>query len=226
MSAETPAWSLQAGIDPRTWPDAVRAATAGLYQGLLLAAPPIVYAAEADEPIHEITRQWAKTSKASSGAVVVTSTAKRPPYGIIATQTCDLVEEGPPKRPWIQLCPVYVLRASKGDRKMIASRRGFPYLVAVTALPAVEDGIWVADLRLQVSVEKGWLVGRGTQPGFLEQLEFDGFADQLAARFARRAFASVVVTHVINPTLELLRGIATDFAGDDPIVESIELAGF
>jgi hypothetical protein len=102
---------------------------------------------------------------------------------------------------------------------MITSGRGFPYLTAVSALSQPEHSVWVADLRLFIPVEKGWLVGCETGPAFTEEWEYDRFADRVASRFARRAFATAIVDHVIGPTLDLLRGIAADFEGLDPIVE-------
>jgi hypothetical protein len=219
VSEGAEAWSLQDGIKTREWPDEVRSATAGLRQGILVADPPFLYAAAAAHPVHDITRQWAQTARAATGAVVLTNPEKRPPYGVIATQTCDVVEEGPPKRPWVLLCPVYVLRVSAHDRNVIAAGRGFNYLCAVTGLAPVDDGIWVADLRLLVPVEKGWLVGRAAQPAFADESGFDRFADQLAALFGRRAFDAGVVAHVLRPTQELLRAIASELGGSDPIAE-------
>jgi hypothetical protein len=216
---EAPAWSLQTGIDAQAWPEAARDATGGLRQGTLVPSPPLVYAASAKYPVHDITRAWARSASAASGAVNVVAAVKRPPWGLIVTQTCDLVEEGKPKRPWIQIAPVYELYANAGDRARILQRRGFDYLVPVTALEPADGALWVADLRLLVAVEKGWLVGRETRDGFGEQAGFDRLAAQLGRLFSRTAHATVVGRRILRPIYELLHDIAERYEGHDPIVE-------
>lgn len=216
---EAPAWSLQVGIDPEAWPESARQATTALRQGTLVEAPPFAYAASADHPIHATTRAWANSPRASSGVVNVAAHERRPPYGLIVTQTCDIVEEGRPKRPWIQVAPVYQLVANRGDRNRIQQGRGFDYLVPITGLTQPEDGLWVADLRLLVPVEKGWLVGRTTLPAFTEESGYQRLAQQLSRRFARPAYATVIVDRVLRPAHELFGAIIERYEGRDPIAE-------
>jgi hypothetical protein len=216
---EAPAWSLQTGIDPELWPEEARDATAGLRQGTLVASPPLIYGANADYPIHATTRAWASSSRANTGVVNVVSAEGRAPWGLIVTQTCDLVEEGRPKRPWVHICPVYELYAPAGDRTRILQGRGFDYLVPVTGLKPATGALWVADLRLLVPVEKGWLVGRETRDAFTEQAEYDRLAQQLARRFARQAFATTVVEGVLRPAYKLFADIIERYEGNDPIAE-------
>ncbi|RKQ92985.1 hypothetical protein C8N24_2842 [Solirubrobacter pauli] len=216
---ERPSWSLQAGVDPREWPEAAREATKPLRQGSLVERPPLVYAADAAHPIHATTRAWAGSSRASSGVVSVQAEKLRPAYGLVVTQTCDLVEEGTPKRPWVHIAPVYALDGDKGTVKQIKRGRGFTYLCHVTGLEAPDAGIWVADLRLLVPVEKGWLVGRPAQAGFADEDGYDRLRVQLAATVARKAFATVINHHVLGPTVDLLRELAGEYEGNDPIVD-------
>jgi hypothetical protein len=216
---EAPVWSLQAGIDSQNWPEAAREATAGLRQGTLVASPPFAYAASPEHPIHAVTRSWATSPRAGSGVVNVASVEGRPAYGLIVTQTCDLVEEGKPKRPWILISPVYALFANSGDRRRIEQGRGFDYLAPITALTPPEGALWVADLRLLVPVEKGWLVGRETLPAFKQESEYDRLAEQLSRRFARTAYATIIVDWVLRPAHQLLGDIIERYEGGDPIVE-------
>jgi hypothetical protein len=216
---EAPAWSLQAGIDPELWPEEARDATAGLRQGTLVASPPLTYAASADYPIHAITRAWASSSSANTGVVNVVSAEGRARWGLIVTQTCDLVEEGKPKRPWVHVSPVYELYASAGDRTRILQARGFDYLVPVTALEPAAGALWVADLRLLMPVEKGCLVGRETREAFTEEAEYQRLARQLAHRFARPAFATIVVERILRPAGKLFADIIERYEGNDPIAE-------
>lgn len=215
-----PAWSLQSGIESQSWPEAVRNATAGLRQGTLVASPPLTYAASAEDPIHSVTRAWASSPSAQTGVVNVISSDRRPPYGLIVTQTCDLVEEGRPKRPWIQVAPVYQLFADRGDRTRIQQGRAFDYLVPITALsPPPEGALWVADLRLLMSIEKGWLVDRETLSAFEDESGYDRLAGQVSRRFARTAYATVVVERVLKPARDLFRDIVERYEGRDPIAE-------
>lgn len=217
---EAPAWSLQAGIDPETWPEAARKVAAGLRQGSLVEAPPLVYAASAEYPIHATTRAWASSSSSASGAVNVTSPEKRAPWGVIVTQTCDLVEEGSKaKRPWVLVAPVYELFAPVGELTRILQARGFAYLVPIPILEPVKGALWVADLRLIVPVEKGWLVGRKTLDGFVDQAGFDRLSKQLADLFSRQAHATVVGSNVLKPCFGLVADINDRYEGKDPIVE-------
>ncbi len=143
----------------------------------------------------------------------------RPPYGIIASQTCDIVEDGKPKRPWILVAPVYTLFANAGDRRRISEGRAFDYLVPVTGLESPEGGLWVADLRILVPVEKGWLVGRTFGNGFADEGGFARLAEQLGKRFSRPAYAAAVVEHVLRPSYELWREIIDRYEGKDPIAD-------
>ena len=70
---EAPGWSLQAGMEPLSWPESAREITIGLRQGTLVASPPFTYAASAEHPIHAITRAWASSPSARSGVVNVTA---------------------------------------------------------------------------------------------------------------------------------------------------------
>ncbi len=144
---------------------------------------------------------------------------ERPPYGLITTQTCDLVEEGRPKRPWVLIAPVYLWSAPTGNLRRIAQGRGFDYLVAVTGLVAPEGTIWVADLRLMVAVEKGWLVGRTVLDGFASEEEYQVLAERLAKRFSRPAYAQSIVDHVLKPSYELWGQIIDAYGGNDPIID-------
>jgi hypothetical protein len=216
---EAPSWSLQRGIEQQSWPVTARDATGGLRQGTLVASPPFAYAASAQHPIHAVTRAWATSPSARTGVVNVVSSEGRPPYGLIVTQTCDLVEEGRPKRPWVQIAPVYPLVANPGDRTKIVQGRGFDYLVPISALLPPEGALWIADLRLLMAVEKGWLVGRETLGAFVDETGYDRLAQQLSRRFARTAYASVVVEHVLKPASKLFDDIIERYEGHDPIVE-------
>jgi len=212
-------WSLDAGLDPDDWPPEARTASSGLRQGTLIDEPPFVYAAAAAYPIHPTTRAWAETTAAETGVVNVANPERRPPYGLIVTQTCDLVEEGRPKRPWVHVAPVYRFDGPLDQARMVLRERGLDYLIPIDALGATEEDLWVADLRLLIAVEKGWLVGRKTRNAFGAESGFDRLRRQLENAFARPAYATAVVEHVLKPLQELLAAITREADGRDPIIE-------
>ena len=217
---EDPPFSLEAGIDASRFTAPVRDATVALRQGTLVANPPLVYAADPAHPLYIATVAWAASDKAATGVVNILSSGKRPPWGLIVTQTCDLVEEGSrPKRPWTLVAPVYRLRADHGTRKMIELERGYDYLCPVTGLDADEDSLWVADLRLLVPVEKGWLVGAINDRAFVDEADYDRLARQLGRLFSRTAYATSLVTHVLKPLYSLLEKITKKYDGEDNIAE-------
>jgi len=212
-------WSLDAGLDLDQWPVEAQTAVRGLRQGTLIDDPPFVYAAAASHPIHDTTRAWAKSPAASTGVVNVINVDRRPAHGLIVTQTCDLVEEGKPKRPWVHVAPVYRFDGPADQARMVLRERGLAYLVPVDTLGATEQDLWVADLRLLVAVEKGWLVNRRARDGFESEAGFERLRRQLENAFARNAYASQVVEHVLKPVTKLLARITAETPGEDPVVE-------
>jgi len=109
----------------------------------------------------------------------------RPPYGIITTQSCDLAEERPkPQQPWLAVAPVYALTADSHlcDRDYIFQ----------IAPPSLAGEIWVADLRLELPLEKSLLVGRTPIEAFSSEDGYIQFANFLARRRGRPALASVI----------------------------------
>jgi hypothetical protein len=219
-SKDHQAFSLQAGIDPGRFTDPVRMATASLRQGTLVAEPPLVFAADASHPIYGATVAWAQTERSASGAVNILNLDRRPEWGIIVTQTCDLVEEGAkPKRPWVHIAPVYRQECNRGERRRIERERGFDYLCPITGLDSDETRLWVADLRLLVPAEKGLLVDATTADGFTDESGHDRLGRQLSRLFSRPAYPTSLVRKVLQPLTALLADLADSYDGDDPIIE-------
>jgi hypothetical protein len=145
---------------------------------------------------------------------------RRPEWGVIVTQTCDLVEEGAkPKRPWMHVAPVYRLSRDRGDRRLIERERGFDYLCPVPGLDSDDDPLWVADLPLLIAVEKGWLVDAATADGFPDIVSRDRLAQLLARLFSRPAYPTWLSQKLIRSLAVLLEEITKAYVGDDPIAE-------
>jgi hypothetical protein len=200
---DEPAWTIDSDIRPDGWNEELREVLASMHQGRLVADPPIAYYATQDHPLTHTTARWAERKSATAPGPV--APRNRPPWGIVTTQTCDLIEEGAPKRPWFTVAPVYVFRCAPGTKSQITQGRGFAYLFAVTMLGEAPNGLWVADLRLEVPVEKGWLIGRRTQEAFATQREYFDFAERLAHLRSRFAYPRDLDTIFLRPCLELLK---------------------
>ena len=91
----------------------------------------------------------------------------RAAYGLITTQTCD-INEASPKHPWIHVAPVEQM--DEGDLAALVRQHRVTYLVPLA--PPTLEGLWVADLRLEVPVEKSWLVGRHPREAFASEGEY------------------------------------------------------
>ena len=159
---------------------------------MLVRDPPILFHAALDHPITAAAEAGA-VSGSVEGIAAPIWVEPGPPWGIVTTQTCDLQEadEGgvrTPKRPWFTVAPVYFQACSLSEASALQRGKTHAYLFAVPALGATSDGLWVADLRLEVPIEKGWLVGRDTQPGFKSEGDSIRLAGRLSLLKSRFAF--------------------------------------
>jgi hypothetical protein len=167
-------------------PEPVAPAVEPFLQGHLIAQPPLFYAADLRHPIWRTTRLIADdTPEADRGEDFVDLAPEdRPPYGIITTQSCDLSEERPdPRQPWLAVAPVYMVSSDSPLRD-----RDYVFELAP---PELDGEIWVADLRIEMPLEKGLLVGRAPIEAFPSEDGYIAFANFLARRRGRPALASV-----------------------------------
>jgi hypothetical protein len=124
-------------------------------------------------------------------------------YAIVTSQSCDLHEEGHPQQPWFQVCPVRKL----SDDFQGKTLPGFMYRIAPPNLP---PGEWAADLRIEVAVEKTFLVGKEPIKGFADESSLVDFADALGRRRDRAALATPLVD-AVGGSLRQLRRNNTGF---------------
>jgi hypothetical protein len=179
---------IDEGLD-QPWPQPVRAAVAPFLQGHLIARPPLFYAADLHYPVWRTTRVVAGESDGNLGEDFVDLAPEdRPPFGIITTQSCDLAEERPePQQPWLAVAPVYAVaeESSLLDREYI-------FTLACASIEGEGEGqAWVADLRVEMPLEKSLLVGRTPIEALIGEEEYIRFANFLARRRGRPALASV-----------------------------------
>ena len=200
------------------WPDGVLELLSQFVQGDLVANPPIGYFADPTSPIWEPSRRYAEqlsiTNDTSEGDIIYFPDEALPPYGMITTQTCDLVEADSerPRWPWVQLIPVYDLedQLNSGQKELLRKGVGQRILLHV---PALESGFYVADFRLSFPVEKGWLAKQGRIDGFGTEELRQRVADRLAHLAGRPAFAGSFVSTIQQPLVDALKDLKRANAG-------------
>lgn len=193
------------------WPLGVLDALQAFRQGDVIEGLPYFYWGDPTRPVLDLTASYTDEGEG------VIEAARRFDYGMIATQTCDLAEEdtAQPGQPWVHLCPVYNAQSPYqpesaaqdtrhgggeklipgSERNLIRQGRSQRYLW----LPALADGFWVADLRLFIPVEKGWLAGRQRIEGFAKEADRVLVGRRLAWLHDRPAFDGRFVRCVQKP---------------------------
>lgn len=179
-----------------SWPADVLEALGRFKQGDLIERPPFFYG------VTPGMRLWSPDDEdddpegqENSSQVEELHPEDSPAFGIVTTQTCDIVEQATPTRPWLQVSPVYRLdEIDPKDRQRFLSKAS---IVELTG-PDLPQGRWVADLRLEMPLEKTVLVGRETIAGFATEEEAEGFGGLLGRRRARAALADELVESVIR----------------------------
>jgi hypothetical protein len=145
--------------DRSSWPPGALEALQQWQQGDVVRDPPFFYFADPARAVWEATRAF---EDGSPGPEVIVpeddhlpGPDQLPRFGLVTTQTCDIGEEDAerPLRPWVQVAPIYKL--TDWRRSRLQGSRGPRYWLLLPSFP--EPGVWVADFRIEVPVEKGWL---------------------------------------------------------------------
>jgi hypothetical protein len=160
-------------------------------QGHLVTRPPFFYGATAGYGIWDLTRDAGDA--AQDHEVLQLDDDLAPNYGLITTQTCDIYEERKPRKPWVQVAPVY-----DGQELIPASSIGnlqkdaIGHLMLLDSL-AIGEGLWVVDFRIEFPLEKSWLVGKEPIEAFATAERYLRLADRLAGRVGRPALSEGLV---------------------------------
>jgi len=184
---------------PSEWNPEVLAVCRRFRQGNLVERPPFLYVANPQAGVWWLTTSAGDNSTKED--LFELSDPDRPPYGMIVTETCDLAEEDArtPRIPWITICPVYDLagRLSGGQLSNLQSNR-IQYLRLLNSA-SLPDGIWIVDFRIEIPIEKSWLVGRTPIGVYESELDYAKLARALAARRERPVISGDVHKALIKP---------------------------
>jgi len=120
---------------------------------------------------------------------------------MLLTQACDLMK---PRNPWATVAPVYEAtgRLTAGDLGLARVGR-ITHFVHLTA-PWTAGEFWVADLRLELPVEKSVLADREPRDAFSSEVEYATLAERLGAQRARPATPQACLKWVVEPLYALL----------------------
>lgn len=195
---------IDAGLpdDRDGWPGSTLEDLRQFVQGDIVGAPPIFYFADPASAVFAATQE----AELDEPDVVVIDGAA--PKAIITSQTCDIAEEDSarPSKPFVSVSPVYDAQEllDGSSRSLLRKNRGPAYLIH---LPELEDGFWVADLRIEVPVEKGWLAQQAPTRAFATEEAQLEVGARLARLRSRPAFAGSFVEALHRPLVDALKAL-------------------
>lgn len=190
-------------------------------QGDVVERPPFLYHADLNHPVWRRSLDYVEAGVQTRNEAVVASETMLPRFGVITTQTCDVTEEDvdQPSKPWVQIAPVYdgASTINSGFRTLLKKGRGPRHLFHLPDVP--EDGFWVADLRIEVPVEKGWLLDRQPMKALPDAVWRARFTRAIGRVRTRPAFAGSFVETIQRPLVERLR---TERQSDPTLFERLD----
>lgn len=194
--------TLIEGLRPETWPAPITDALTHWRQGDIIETPPIFWAADPQTPLLPFTEE--NGDRARTWQVFSLPEKARPEFGVVVSQSCDICEVRP-TNPFICVAPVVDLSNSlQSSQKDDVIRHRYNDFVYLTKQPQ-SDKFLVADLRILLPLEKGALVSRQPIDGFRTEGDRLVFADRLATRIRRPAYAESVQDLVITPLNNWIR---------------------
>jgi hypothetical protein len=185
------------GLDPlrsRPWPPGVLAALDRWRQGHVLDGVPLLSLG----PVAGVQPLWAAAGVRSigTGPLVLGEDPMTARSVMVVSQGCDLIKD---KFPFATVVPVYDGAGILGEPQQAAARAGrIWHLVHVTADWA-SGGLWVADLRHEMSIDKSLLVGPDPIEAFPDDIGYALLAERLAAARQRPAMPEPCIEHVVMP---------------------------
>ncbi len=184
----------------RSWTPAEAAALDQIRQGHVVDGIPLLAAG----PAVAASAIWQSTATgtAAGGLSVLTENPFAVRKAMVVSQGCDLVRTA---FPWATVVPVYDVAPFLGTSQQSAARSGQTrYLVPVTAAWA-SGGLWVADLRLEIPVDKAVLASLTPLDGFVDETGYADLASRLAEARQRAAVPEPCLDHVAAPLFEAVR---------------------
>ncbi|MGB7962894.1 MAG: hypothetical protein WCF12_08070 [Propionicimonas sp.] len=210
------------------WPQEVLDAAALFACGDVVENPPFFYFADPRYGVLRRTKEY--FDGAYAGPELLDAGEIGPPFGVLTSQTCDVgeIDFEPPIRPFISVAPVIDATdlLDGGQKKLLRSGKRIGTFLHLPKLSEAADGFWVADFRIELPVEKSWLVGKKPIKGFETEAQARVIPKVLNDIRSRPAWARVInvcVEESLRDTLGQLR--QKNRAVYDLVVEQVEQIG-
>lgn len=157
---------------------------------------------------------WESSTRiAEAGALEVLGQA--PPCthkAMVVSQGCDLVKT---KFPFATVVPVYDAEPVISTQQASAAKAGMIWHLVHLTAPWAADGLWVADLRLEMPLDKTVLASQQPTEGFADETGYARLAERLGAVRQRPAVPQPSIDHVVKPLRDALSQRRK--AGVDPL---------
>lgn len=206
--------SLNAGLPASRagWRPEVLQAAAQFTCGDVVENPPYFYFADPRHAVMAMTEKY--NDSASAGPEIIDASDMAPPFGVITSQTCDLreIDFDPPSKAFISVSPVFDATEvlSRDIQSLLRKGRQIQSWLHLPALSQYRQGVWVADFRLEVPIEKSWLVGRQPISAFASEVDARRVPRAVYEIRSRPAWSDDVVESVQQTLDEALRDVKQD----------------
>jgi hypothetical protein len=182
----------------RPWPEGFWECLDSYRQGHVIDAVPLFFLESGNFEIWDQPRR-----RIVDGPLTIAGTddAGATVRAMIITQACDIMKA---KNPWVTAVPVYEASTRlRADVLPLVKAGGVLYLIPLTAEWCGDD-LWVADLRLEMPLEKARLALQEPIEAFAEEVDYAKLAQRLRDHRGRAAAPDNCVDHVSKPLSTLI----------------------
>ncbi|MFJ9330808.1 hypothetical protein ACIRPN_27445 [Streptomyces sp. NPDC101230] len=204
------------------WPPGVLSALEEFTQGDVIPCPQLVFHGRPSQPLTQTSQDYAALYEADMPMQLSADDAPR--WALITSGTCDLAEADAnlPLKPFVQVSPIIDMASMDGGKRKLVSQGKINYLLHVPLLDSHAPGFWVADLRFEYPVEKGWLAPQERLKGFASERDQEVVGRAVAWLRERPAMSSDFVRLVARPVRVMLGELrSTDRAVADRLDQEI-----
>ncbi|MET7944394.1 hypothetical protein [Streptomyces sp. NPDC005302] len=174
----------------------------GFRQGHLILDIPVIFLAAASSSLWAAETESLRDNVTDALRVVLEKGAPLR-HGMITTQGCDILK---PDMPWVGVVPVYdaSLHFDRGKLGLIKANR-MTHILPILPPWRQADEKWVADLRLEVPIEKSTLLERQPIEAYEAEEQYANVAERLGAIRRRAAVPQLCLEHVVQPLYDYVR---------------------
>lgn len=141
--------------------------------------------------------------------------------GMITTQGCDICKK---THPWIGVVPVYdATNYFDSSRIGNVANGKVDYLLPLTPPSCLEGEKWVADMRIEIPVEKSILLHREPVAAYRDEKDYGNVARRLAYLRQRPDVAEACLDHVAKPLFSFFRAKTAEVPGLGELLDHVRI---